>query len=166
MKLEPGKYYRTRGGRKVLIVATFDPFDDDSRYPCIGYVEGIGNECWQADGIYSMAGAAQLDLVAEWVDEPIPSQDDAPNYEPKLNSIFNPYGGELDVQWKNDEGGWCTGTIVQVDDPYRRPVLMEQMIDSSKAFLVQHSCTGTLELIFESRLQRRTLRIEMGVHAG
>ena len=70
MKIEAGKFYKTRDGKKAF-VASFtppNPFPDggNTRYPFTGYVQGWDMETWTADGISFSDEENITDLVAEW----------------------------------------------------------------------------------------------------
>jgi hypothetical protein len=61
MKIEAGKYYRTRGGDVVGPMAQ----GNDKRYPWI-ILSGIVNSLrWNHDGDYSYVGEHSIDLVSE-----------------------------------------------------------------------------------------------------
>lgn len=63
IKLEAGKYYRTRDGRKKGQIA----LDDHVRYPA----RDPQGTAWTADGFfYGPNDPHDLDLIAEWTDEP------------------------------------------------------------------------------------------------
>lgn len=69
MKLEVGKYYRTRGGRKARVLAT----DLKGLYPvaaAIEFPEAEGLCRLKANGSEWGATESPKDLVAEWVDKP------------------------------------------------------------------------------------------------
>jgi hypothetical protein len=65
MKIETGKCYRTRDGRKV------GPMSNDM-CPEFVFDGELEDEFlrWFSDGFYSVSGDHPLDLVAEWTDEP------------------------------------------------------------------------------------------------
>jgi hypothetical protein len=81
LKIELGKFYKTRDGRKVSIVSvTGDPRDSlPGLMPVRGFIAGraydrgefsgdyfrLGNY-WSQDGRYSTYGESPEDLVAEW----------------------------------------------------------------------------------------------------
>lgn len=73
MKLEAGKFYRTRSGLKARVLCTDAPGDD----PCIGYTEhdsgaprAFARE-WQTNGRYlKTVKECEFDLISEWIDEP------------------------------------------------------------------------------------------------
>ena len=72
MKIEPGKYYKTRDGRKVRIYAT----DGLAEYPIHGAV--LNNNGWRAamwdssgSAYNNLAIQATVDIVSEWSDTPI-----------------------------------------------------------------------------------------------
>lgn len=65
MKLEAGKYYRTRDGRKVGPITLFESNQKK-------YFHVIDGRAWWMDG-YCIKGETQgrgSDLIAEWTDEP------------------------------------------------------------------------------------------------
>ena len=64
--VETGKFYRTRDGRKVgpMVAAQF----------VSGFYDGaalITSQRWEADGSFIAGFSSQLDLIAEWIDEPV-----------------------------------------------------------------------------------------------
>ncbi len=73
LTLEAGKYYRTRGGKKVF-VAALSLFDDQADHPVaviIGNEDVEGELQWYApSGKYNAyhGGDLEEDLVAEWVE--------------------------------------------------------------------------------------------------
>ena len=78
MKLEVGKYYRTRGGDKVQIIA----HDPAKEYPWLGtYISN--NPIWESysynsNGFWKDNCCYERDLIAEWSDpvelsEPLPT---------------------------------------------------------------------------------------------
>jgi len=71
MKIEAGKYYRTRDGRKVGSMA-YMPEGRHSEFP---WVDPEGN-AWKANGQFSLFddGESVHDLIAEWTDEPAASK--------------------------------------------------------------------------------------------
>lgn len=68
MKIEEGKYYRTRDGLKV---GPMKPSGDED-WPWI--VEEGDGHCWANNGS-SVADIDSPDLIAEWTDEPRPWKD-------------------------------------------------------------------------------------------
>lgn len=73
LTLEAGKYYRTRGGKKVFIVGQnpFDTLEDDVEFPFGGFVQGNSGdtlEWFREDGVHGVRVGGALDLVAEWVE--------------------------------------------------------------------------------------------------
>jgi len=74
LTLEPGKYYRTRDGRRAFLTTTINnnPFrsDGDGRYPVSGFIEGDGRNDWSASGEFYENGMNNHngDLIAEWVE--------------------------------------------------------------------------------------------------
>ncbi len=71
LTIETGKYYRTRDGRRAGPMEYGN--DDDFSY--VSHVEGeIGNRIFQKDGTHGSRWIVHnpaLDLIAEWVDEPV-----------------------------------------------------------------------------------------------
>jgi hypothetical protein len=71
LKLETGKYYKTRDGRKVYLVATECPGDvlgdeQPRHWPVIGWVKGMPRiQMWHHGGRHD-SWKEELDLVAEW----------------------------------------------------------------------------------------------------
>jgi len=67
MKIEAGKYYRTRDGRKVGSMA----YMPEGRHFEFPWVDPEGN-AWKANGQFSLFddGESVHDLIAEWTDEP------------------------------------------------------------------------------------------------
>ncbi|MET4294738.1 hypothetical protein ABIB06_006571 [Bradyrhizobium sp. LB8.2] len=72
LKLEAGKYYRTRDGRKAFVGCVGNPFQQNQCEwdGAIGWVETNGGcqyrESWREDGRAAAATNHDLDLVAEW----------------------------------------------------------------------------------------------------
>jgi len=65
LKIEAGKFYRTRDGRKVgpmKASSWSDGWYDESA--------SITSQRWEKDGSYIIGQTTQLDLIAEWTDEP------------------------------------------------------------------------------------------------
>jgi hypothetical protein len=76
MKIEAGKYYRTRDGQKVGPMR-YDPDHRLSGY----YWTQTGGAAWRYDGLFSANGEpGERDLIAEWTDAP------------DLTAIKNPFG--------------------------------------------------------------------------
>lgn len=66
MKLEAGKYYKTRDGRKAYVGYVRE---DDCQYPAVGHMDGGGVDCWLARGGYVDKGGTHFnDLIEEWVE--------------------------------------------------------------------------------------------------
>lgn len=67
LKIEAGKFYRTRDGRKVRIYRTDV---NHSEYRIHGYIissDGVERSChWYGDGRYLFAGESGADLISEW----------------------------------------------------------------------------------------------------
>lgn len=83
LKIEAGKFYKTRDGRKAKIERSH--YGDS--YDFVATVEGLpGNKVYKKDGKHGsrwIANNPSDDLIAEWIDEPVskPSNDNA---KPKL----------------------------------------------------------------------------------
>lgn len=70
MKFIEGEYYKTREGKKALLLSAVNPFGDLGR-PMCGYIQGRdGAVAWTKSGsAYGDHGPAHsCDLVAEWND--------------------------------------------------------------------------------------------------
>jgi len=67
MKIEAGKYYRTRDGRKVgpMNMTASKPGTDRWRGKM-----GDGESFWHDDGTHWSGRESKTDLIAEWTDEP------------------------------------------------------------------------------------------------
>lgn len=71
MKLEAGKYYKTRNGRKVMILKS----DLKNYYEAIGYFlcDDTSNEetivHWKADGRAFVSNKSSLDIISEWEEQ-------------------------------------------------------------------------------------------------
>lgn len=72
MKIEVGKYYRTRAGRKAEVYKRISSIPS----PVVGFEGRIfydhgycSNYCWSEDGTYDPEGIAPQDLIEEWGDE-------------------------------------------------------------------------------------------------
>lgn len=66
----PGKFYKTRDGRKARIYAT-DGLDDWPIHGGIFYSGGWMHGVWRGDGTYLTSGSHPYDLIAEWKDAPV-----------------------------------------------------------------------------------------------
>lgn len=67
MKIESGRYYKTRSGKKAYVAAVENPFQPSSSWPMCGWIDGyqMASE-WAIDGRHTPAGESQADLIAEW----------------------------------------------------------------------------------------------------
>jgi hypothetical protein len=66
MKIEPGKYYKTRSGRKAF-VAGFDPFVESAyKEYFVGTIEGVGVATWSIEGVWCYEREHDRDLIEEW----------------------------------------------------------------------------------------------------
>lgn len=72
LKIEAGKFYRTRDGHKAFVAAVMLPCPFAERvhtqYPVRGFVDGSdAAQCWRADGAWHGSDKEyKYDLVAEW----------------------------------------------------------------------------------------------------
>ena len=69
MKIEAGRFYRTRDGRKAYVAAIGNPLNAKDLYPAIGFMEGEhGLEgTWTTCGRYmDKREDHDSDLIAEW----------------------------------------------------------------------------------------------------
>lgn len=68
IKLEEGKYYATRDGRRAYVSERDSRFDG----PFIGSIEGTpGCYNWHEDGLFTRTNDSPADLIGEWVSRPI-----------------------------------------------------------------------------------------------
>lgn len=65
MKLEAGKWYRTRDGRKAF-VSFVHPHRKSHRN--VGFIENETVQSWSDYGEYTRQGSSSFDLVAEWTE--------------------------------------------------------------------------------------------------
>lgn len=73
MKIEVGKSYRTRDGRKAAINQIVSMFTGG--YPVAGYTGGMAYT-WKLDGRFEETRTSGLDLVAPWEEEFKPKRGD------------------------------------------------------------------------------------------
>jgi hypothetical protein len=92
MKLEAGKYYRTRDGRKAY-VAAIAPEWVATDYPVLGWVD-IATIRWRADG-KEVRNESPCDLISEWTDEPEKKEDTARYLYAYHNIIEADESGEI-----------------------------------------------------------------------
>jgi len=71
MKIETGKHYRTRDGKKVLILAN----DTTGSYSIVGVAYSGSKKTalsWTGDGMYFVGcGLSPNDIVSEWIETPV-----------------------------------------------------------------------------------------------
>lgn len=66
MKLEAGKHYRTRDGRKAYVAAVATPEQVAcSTSRAFGWCDGVAH-CWHDDGRYLASIQGPCDLIEEW----------------------------------------------------------------------------------------------------
>ena len=68
LKLEVGKFYRTRDGRKVGPMLIWN---DRAQYPWSDDMED-GTDVWTPSGLSCPNAEGPPDIVAEWTDAPAP----------------------------------------------------------------------------------------------
>jgi hypothetical protein len=72
MKIEAGKYYKTREGRKVFVshrcTNPFGLIGSEPDFPLEGYMSNGDRDrlSWRDDGTYNYAGEHMNDILAEW----------------------------------------------------------------------------------------------------
>ena len=69
MKLEAGKYYKTRNGLKAYVefIRQDSPFGDYlTKYPAMGFIERYGEQRWKTNGEFNTFIENELDLISEW----------------------------------------------------------------------------------------------------
>ncbi len=116
MNIEPGKFYRTRDGRKVRIYAT------DGQRSC--QVHGAVFECgrwdirdWWINGSYGRQDEADsADIIAEWT-EPHP--------------LANAKRGDPIWVRDGDCGGWSLRLFARLEKGDRYPVIASDCSDLS-----------------------------------
>lgn len=75
MKMEVGKYYRTRDGEKVGPMKK----QNDATYPFCGQMGDVRNPSFTEDGYFWQNKTEYIDdLIAEWTDEPASPQPAGP----------------------------------------------------------------------------------------
>ncbi len=96
IKIEAGKFYRTRDGRKVgPMVAS------NSRWPF--KTNGHNGAYYNADG--SCPYFSNLDLIAEWIDEPITKTVAKPHVAAQVDAIAEEYGPVTTAQGPKFKAG-------------------------------------------------------------
>lgn len=105
LKIEAGKFYKTRDGRKVGPMAAW-PDEED----CFKSSDLLRGGLWKTDGSSYFKGASDSpDLIAEWIDEPVakPSNDNAKQKFKVGDRVKyvekGPTGGYLGVIIEDDE---------------------------------------------------------------
>jgi hypothetical protein len=71
MKIEAGKYYKLRNGKKAYVVCiVHNPFSDESYvYPIMGFIEDRnGTASWTLKGESIKDSVSEWDIVEEWRD--------------------------------------------------------------------------------------------------
>lgn len=83
MKLEVGKFYKTRGGKRAHVMGIIYNTKSPMNYPVMGYIdEELSYDTWTLEGnINRSATEEKDDLIEEWR-EPI-----------KIEGWINMYGG-------------------------------------------------------------------------
>jgi hypothetical protein len=96
MKLEAGKFYKTRDGSKAYVACIEPPFRVDSDERVCGYVESSQSACtWCTDGSWIEVDTSPQDLVAEWVES-----------KPRLRAWFNDDTGAVTLTNNPSTGHW------------------------------------------------------------
>lgn len=107
MKIEAGKTYKTRSGRKVRVLCTDLR---DATYPVVGVVDGDDErvEAFTADGRFNdEQRASPLDLVEEWREPMTCWATVAPNGDAYL------FRTERHAREHADEKGWRLVKLVE-----------------------------------------------------
>jgi hypothetical protein len=69
MKIEAGKYYTARDGRKACVLGINST--PNAKYPWVGFIEGnVEALSWTITGMYRLLLSDALDLVSVWKDSP------------------------------------------------------------------------------------------------
>lgn len=73
MKLEAGKFYRTRSGKKAYVACLVNPMNPFEEFPVCGFVDGEEeSQCWTVDGTFYNDPAVTVhpyDLITDWRDD-------------------------------------------------------------------------------------------------
>lgn len=112
LKIEAGRFYKTRDGRKVGPMIEDKWHDRDYGWTVEHEFNAEYGKAWRADGTFHVDRSKKhsADLIAEWIDEPVvakpkPSNDNAqPKF--KVGDIVTPSHG-----WSKD-----SATVTQVKD--------------------------------------------------
>lgn len=124
MKIEAGKYYRTRDGRKACVICT-DNYENET-YPVILSIEGyvITATC---DGRYTGSGPHLNDIVAEWIDKPeLPPGVVLPSWANKAMAM-------------DADGSWhCYASIPEIGKPDQ---WMLSVLGSTQFYVIPRNCT-------------------------
>lgn len=88
MKLEAGKYFKTRDGRKAY-VAAIAPEEIGAAYPAIGWL-GDQLDNWLTDGRYMRSGNDESeDLIAEWIEPEAKAEWCLYAYKDRSGNVYN-----------------------------------------------------------------------------
>ncbi len=103
MKIEAGKFYKTRDGRKI------GPMRDVTSCGWVDWVKFVAEaegdtEGWGANGNFYRSEPSQLDLIAEWTDEPRPWGELTDAEKGAL--LLAEENGKLVEVWHKDRGEW------------------------------------------------------------
>ncbi len=122
LKIEAGKFYKTRDGRKAGIYRT------DVNHPLYsihGYViapDGIEySRCWHSDGKYMSVGGNEENLISEWQDSLNFDWDCLPKWRNKYiamdeNGAWYAYSNEP----KQGTWGFCNyAAIIEIPEEYQ-----------------------------------------------
>jgi len=116
LQIQAGGFYKTRDGRKVgpMKASSWGGFYDESR--------SITAQRWEKDGSYIAGQTTQLDLIAEWLDDPAApaateaaSNDNAEPATPKFK-----VGDRVVCRNYLSDGEDCYGTVSDVSVDGRR----------------------------------------------
>ena len=137
MKLEVGKAYRTREGKRII--AKIDDLGDDMPIYC-------DNDCWyERDGRIN-TDDRELDIIAEWIDEPSPcckigkvTPKDSTTQQVKINNDLVDVPSLPETKTLRDEFAMAVAPaiLVQISNTYRRDkkFVTEQQVEAETAKL-------------------------------
>lgn len=110
MKIEMGKEYQTRDGRKVRILCVDGPNDV---YPVVGFIESSGPQTWAPDGAFRVSAGARgcdQDLV------PVPVTNTV--YVNVYRGTTPTFGGTYPSRAECDQAGTSSGRVACVKVTY------------------------------------------------
>lgn len=125
MRLEEGKYYRTRDGRKVGPAHSADrKYKGQDAFE----VDGPHVSIHLADGTYAGRNCPDLDLIAEWTEGPVRTvtrREVVPGVYGRLSVTKSSIDGEVGVRIKPTVKGDVTPSLTSAELKAAAAVLLE-----------------------------------------